>query len=415
MSLLRKNIIYLLILQGSSYVVPLLTIPYLTRTLGLYEFGIYGLVLNISQYCVLFVDFGFNFTSTKKIAQNQGDANYISHVFWTTIYTKLMLCVLISSVILFLVYFQSNGMFKPQLVYILIMLVGTVIMPVWYFQGIEELSSVTKVTLFARLITLPLFFIFVQGAEDVSAAVIIQSATGFIGGAIACLIIYKSKKIKFVSVSLNDIILTIKDSYSVFVAMISINLYTISSGIIIAAVSTIDQVSIYTAADRIKGAVLGVFLILGNAFYPRLSNLFITSRRDAFLLVKRILVFQGGSALFIGVVMAIFSGPLSTLIYGDKYEMVSTLFVIYSPIYLLVLTATVFGNYILLPCGYKKEYTIMPIVCVIIHLPLCYFLAKTYGAIGASLSVVFVEIIALFLLSFVLYKKGLMREIIGKV
>ncbi|EJL6346896.1 oligosaccharide flippase family protein, partial [Vibrio cholerae] len=57
MASLKKNVISLFILQGSNYVIPLLTLPYLTRTLGVEGFGIFGLVIAVAQYFVLFTDF----------------------------------------------------------------------------------------------------------------------------------------------------------------------------------------------------------------------------------------------------------------------------------------------------------------------------------------------------------------------
>ncbi|HGI5920473.1 TPA: oligosaccharide flippase family protein, partial [Yersinia enterocolitica] len=57
MSVLRRNIFSLFILQGSNYFITLLTLPYLTRVLGVEGFGIYSLTISIAQYFVIFIDF----------------------------------------------------------------------------------------------------------------------------------------------------------------------------------------------------------------------------------------------------------------------------------------------------------------------------------------------------------------------
>ena len=73
MSLLRKNILLLLFMQGANYLIPLMTFPYLTRVLGVSQFGLYAVILTLSQYFVLVTDFGFNLRASKRIAQSNGD------------------------------------------------------------------------------------------------------------------------------------------------------------------------------------------------------------------------------------------------------------------------------------------------------------------------------------------------------
>ncbi|HDL8011399.1 TPA: oligosaccharide flippase family protein, partial [Yersinia enterocolitica] len=70
MSVLRRNIFSLLLLQGSNYIIPLLTLPYLTRVLGVEGFGVYSLTLSLAQYFVILIDFGFNLSASKKIAEH---------------------------------------------------------------------------------------------------------------------------------------------------------------------------------------------------------------------------------------------------------------------------------------------------------------------------------------------------------
>ncbi|HEN5443820.1 TPA: oligosaccharide flippase family protein, partial [Yersinia enterocolitica] len=101
MSVLRRNIFSLLLLQGSNYIIPLLTLPYLTRVLGVEGFGVYSLTLSLAQYFVILIDFGFNLSASKKIAEHQDDPEYISKIFFETLISKSILC-LVSIVIVVL-------------------------------------------------------------------------------------------------------------------------------------------------------------------------------------------------------------------------------------------------------------------------------------------------------------------------
>lgn len=48
MSVLRKNIVSLLVLHGANYILPLVTIPYLVRVLGPGNFGRISLMPSVS-------------------------------------------------------------------------------------------------------------------------------------------------------------------------------------------------------------------------------------------------------------------------------------------------------------------------------------------------------------------------------
>ncbi|MER1744005.1 oligosaccharide flippase family protein, partial [Proteus mirabilis] len=81
MNILLKNSLFLLGMQGINYIIPLITLPYLTRKLGFYEYGMLNTSLNIILYLVLFIDFGFNFSATKDIAKNRNNKLKIKKIY----------------------------------------------------------------------------------------------------------------------------------------------------------------------------------------------------------------------------------------------------------------------------------------------------------------------------------------------
>ncbi|HCR3554786.1 TPA: oligosaccharide flippase family protein, partial [Morganella morganii] len=86
-----KNLLSLLGMQGINYLIPLVTLPYLTHTLGGFQYGVLSTVLILVQYTVLFVDFGFNLSSTKKISENRDNNYLVNNIFWNTVFAKLIL------------------------------------------------------------------------------------------------------------------------------------------------------------------------------------------------------------------------------------------------------------------------------------------------------------------------------------
>lgn len=71
--ILVKNIGSLFGIKLAGYVIPLITLPYLVRTLGIESYGYLGFSIAIVQYFVLFVNYGFDLSATSHIAKNGND------------------------------------------------------------------------------------------------------------------------------------------------------------------------------------------------------------------------------------------------------------------------------------------------------------------------------------------------------
>ena len=65
---LFKNGFWLFILQVFNTVVPLVTLPYITRVLGTENYGIFSIALNWITYFQVIVEYGFGFTGARKVS-----------------------------------------------------------------------------------------------------------------------------------------------------------------------------------------------------------------------------------------------------------------------------------------------------------------------------------------------------------
>ncbi|MCD9508245.1 flippase [Photobacterium phosphoreum] len=406
-----KSMLSLLFVQGSNYLIPLLTLPYLSRVLGIEGFGKYGLTLSTIQYFILLIDFGFNLSATKKIAEVQDDKNKVSIIFYETLISKIILCIVSILFVVILVSTRLDNVFSSDLYYSLIMLIGTVLLPMWFFQGIEKIPVISTLMVITKVLSLPFFFIFVKNSADVGIAILIQSSTNFFVGILSLIYIYRKKLLCNIKYSSLSIYKSLHEASPIFLASFAISLYTMSTTIIISLSSNIVEVGLFSAADRLKGAVLGVFLIMGNVIYPRINKLLAENVNEAYKIIRMTFIIQG--VLSVGIILFIFAfnKEIVSLFYSEEYKNAGIILVVLSFSILLVLESTVLGNYILLPHGHKKEYTILPMITAFIHIPLCVWLSHEYGAIGGAISIVIVETLSFIILLFVIIKKGLLQKI----
>ena len=94
MTRLAANIGWLYLLQALNLLLPLLSVPYLTRTLQADGFGQMALALAIAQYLALVTDYGFNLSATRRAAQLMAAQAPVGELFWQTQWTKTALALL---------------------------------------------------------------------------------------------------------------------------------------------------------------------------------------------------------------------------------------------------------------------------------------------------------------------------------
>src|SRR5690606_5052229 len=88
---LLDNFFSLAVLQGANYILPLLTMPYLVRVLGVEQFGLLMFAQSFITYINILTDYGFNLSATKLIAVNRENEDKISEIFSGVFLIKLAL------------------------------------------------------------------------------------------------------------------------------------------------------------------------------------------------------------------------------------------------------------------------------------------------------------------------------------
>lgn len=82
--MLLANFTYLSIIEIIGLLLPLITFPYLIRTIGAQKYGIIVFAQTIVAYLVMIVNFGFNVSATRRISENRHNINKINEIVNST-------------------------------------------------------------------------------------------------------------------------------------------------------------------------------------------------------------------------------------------------------------------------------------------------------------------------------------------
>jgi PST family polysaccharide transporter len=270
-SSLVSNFFSLVILQGANYLFPLLTVPYLFRILGVETFGLINFSTAFVQYFAILSDFGFNLSATKYIAANREDKDKRDKYFVNVLIAKLML-FLCGLVILLLIINFVDKFSENKAVYLLSYgsVLGSVLLPTWFFQGMEQMRYITKITIVTRtLAIIPIFFL-VKSDTDFLLVPIFYGLGAIAAGLIGIYIVRVNFKLKFNfnKLSFSSVIDCLKESVDFFLSRLSLSLYTISNTFVLGMVLGNTAVGYYAAGEKLYMAVQSMYGPLNQALYP---------------------------------------------------------------------------------------------------------------------------------------------------
>lgn len=406
-NIVLQNTIYLSVVQMANIFLPLLTVPYLARVLGVDQYGVFALAQSVCIFGLVFVDYGFNLTATQQIARSNQDPEAISLIFWSTQAAKLFLLIPALVVLGFLVlFFNAFHEIRWAILASTPILIGSILFPQWFFQGIEKMMWISFFNLIARLITVPLIFIFVQDAQDVVIAVLIQAGTGILAGIGSLVFIYQKRLLIWKRPQYAQVLHVLKEGWHIFVSGVATSLYTAASPALVGLFSTPFQVGLYSAADKIKSVSQSLVGPIGTAVYPRINALMAESNQTGVRLAQKILLIQGGITLLLSVFTFIFAPQIISILMGTEFDEAVLILRILAPIPFLTALSNVFGVQLMLPLGKKKAFSVIVGVTSGINIVVISVLAYIWGALGAASANLFAELLVTFLMFAYLIRIG---------
>lgn len=267
------NFFYLSILKAISFVFPLITLPYLTRVIGVEKFGIIAFATAIIVIVETVVDWGFNYTATRDVARVRENIKEVSQIFSEVIFSKLILMT-----ICFVLLFSLMPLFSLSKEYELLLLLtfayipGHILFPEWLFQAFEQMKYITILNVLSKLIFTVLVFIVIRRQSDYIYQPLLTACGYFVSGLIALYILVKRYGISFNFPGFRKVLGRLRSSTNMFVSLIIPNLYNNFSVILLRTYCGEASTGIYSGGEKFHGIIDQLTQVLSRTFFPFLAR-----------------------------------------------------------------------------------------------------------------------------------------------
>ena len=389
---LLSNFISLALLQGAKYILPLITFPYLVRVLGVEKFGLLAFANATIAYFNILTDYGFNLTATREISIYRDNKSKINEIFSSVMIIKFILMI-ISFILLLVLIFSFDKFKKDYEIFILTfgMVIGQVLFPQWFFQGMERMKYITFLNILAKGIFTIAIFVFIHKSSDYWKVPLINSLGFIIAGVIALYIIFKDFRIKFSFQRLNVLRHYFIDGWHLFLSTFAGNFYRNFNTLVLGFLTNNLYIGYYSIAERIVKIIQTLQNIAGNTLFPYFSNKIAQNKKYFFELNKKyfklIII-----AYSLAVLLTFILSPLIVKVIQGIYQNNTILDLkIMSFVILIGGLNYYFGVLGLITMGYKKEFSKAIVITGISNIILSFILVYFFKDIGASFAFVISE------------------------
>lgn len=402
---LASNFGYLMIMQITGYIFPLLTIPYLARVVGVEGFGKIAFAAAVIIWFQTITDWGFNYTATRDIARNRDNLEKVSEIFSNVLWAKSLLA-LISFLILFILtefipYLKENQI----LLFITFMLVpAKILFADWFFQAIEKMKFITIFDLIAKAIFTAGIFLFVKEKSDFILQPLFLSLGSVLVGLVAFYLIVFKWKVRILPPRQKEIFITIKNSKDVFINNIIPNFYNSFSSVLLGIWGGSIANGLLDAGSKFANIAQQFINILSRVFFPLLSR---KSNKHSIYAKINITI-----SIFSSIILILLAPFIIKIFFTPEfYQAIIVLQIMACSLIFLALSNTYGVNYMLIH-GYEKSLRNITIVASLVGFISCFPLIYYYSFIGAAITVTFTRVILG--LSIMFKAKSIQRSILVK-
>lgn len=387
MASIKKNFAYQTMWQILSMILPLVTSPLLSRSLGAEGIGIYSFVSSVVGYFILVAHFGVYKYGTQKIAASGNDQKNYNRVFCEIWWLHVILSMAVGC--FYILFIINNTDYRIFYVIMGLQYVGKILSIDWLFAGLEDFKKITIRDTIIKIVTFILIIFFIRDRNDLLIYFLITALGGLASG--ISLWSTALHYVHFVTVTVEGIFSHTKGMMFFFIPALIENVYFYMDKIMLGIADSKISVGFYENAEkaliarRVINALIAVLM-------PRMTFLFHNHKKEEInQLSKKAIDYVMILAVACGFGTAAISKKFAVIFWGEEFYPSAQLIVIMAVALPIMGLSDMIREDFLLPSQQNKKFIVCASLGAVINFLINFFLIPVYGVIIAAISTVVAE------------------------
>lgn len=388
---IRKNYIYNVTYQLLVLITPLITTPYVSRTLGAAGIGTYSFADSVATYFTLFAAMGTASYGQREISYVQDDKEKRTEVFWNT---EILSCI--STFVWLLLYGTYVFFFCDDMIIYSIFAINVIAVAfdiTWLFQGMEEFGCIVFRNVVFKILNILYIVAFVHSGDDLAIYVLGMCLLPLLSLLSLWPFLHKIvdrpdwKKVRPFT-NLGAVL-------SMFIPFVAISIYTVLDKTMIGLFTdTKDENGYYEQALKLSKTALTLVTALGTVMAPRVGYYYERQEMDA---VRKCIYRSYRFTWFLGIPLCFGLASIAANIvpwfYGDGFDKVILLLSILSLLIPIIGISNVTGIQYMMPTKRQNMLTFSVLIGAGANFVLNLIMIPHWYSIGAAIASVLAETI----------------------
>ena len=355
----KKNAAYNVAYRMFSVFLPLVTAPYLSRTVGTDGVGLYSLAWSVSYVFCLIGMLGLNDYGVRTVAQARDDREKLDRTF-SAILQMQWLVAGVTLAAWFGYVFLVAGEERTIALHLTMMSVSCLCSLDWCLMGLDIFKPIALRNTFVKLAAAACVFIFVKEKADLWIYGFVWSLATLLGNLMSAASL--RGKVKYRPVPMRESLKHLGPCAVLFISVMAVNVYRTMDKVMVSAIAGVDENGLYENAEKIIYCLSGFISAIGTVMMPKVAHMWkqgatekITRHIDRSMELILCMV----SAMAFGV--AAVADRFAPLFYGEDFRYSGVLMAPLAFTLIMIGFANVIRTQVVLP--QKRDHIFVKSVC----------------------------------------------------